>query len=56
MPDYEDMILARQEAIEIMEDACVGDCDHCPFRSRLPGDIDRIDREPRYYCSLFDEV
>lgn len=29
---------------------CTGECDSCPHRKRVPGDIDRIDREPRYFC------
>ena len=34
---------------EIMTD-CTGECDSCPHRKRVPGDIDRIDREPQYFC------
>lgn len=29
---------------------CTGECDSCPHKKRVPGDIDRIDREPRYFC------
>lgn len=54
MPDYEDLILQKQEEIELLEEECSGECDHCMFRERVPGDTDRIDREPRYYCSLFE--
>lgn len=38
------------------EPECYGDCDYCPHRYIVPGTEDRIDREPRYYCSLFEEV
>lgn len=31
---------------------CPGECDGCRYKKRVPGDVDRIDREPRYYCSL----
>lgn len=27
--DYENLILERQEEIEILEDDCNGDCDYC---------------------------
>ena len=57
MHNYEDMILAKQEEIEIMEDAgCDGDCDYCEWRAVIPGTDERIDREPAYYCMLFDRV
>lgn len=58
MPNFEDMILARQEEIELREDCCslFGDCDECKYRRIVPGTDERIDREPKYYCSLFDEV
>ena len=29
---------------------CTGECDGCRHKKRVPGDIDRIDREPRYFC------
>lgn len=35
---------------------CIGDCDHCMYKMRVPYDDDRIDREPRYYCGLFDDM
>ena len=31
---------------------CPGECDGCRYKKRVPGDVDRIDREPMYYCSL----
>lgn len=34
---------------DMMSD-CTGECDSCPHRKRVPGDIDRIDREPAYFC------
>lgn len=55
MIDYEGMILARQEQIELMED-CNGDCDYCRFKRTVEGTDERIDREPAYYCGLFDET
>lgn len=55
MPDYEALILQYQELIEAGED-CSGDCDYCPFKYVVPGTDDRIDREPKYYCGLFDEL
>lgn len=39
-----------QDLAELMPDDCTGDCDSCPHRKRVPGDTDRIDREPRYFC------
>ena len=55
MIDYEGMILAKQEEIEIREDmGCDGECDHCPYKRTVPGTDERIDREPAYYCSLFE--
>ena len=53
--DYENMILQKQEEFEKMKENCTGDCDDCMFRKRVPGDLDRIDREPQYYCGLFTE-
>lgn len=35
MPDYEDMILARQEEREILEDECDGNCDYCKYASPI---------------------
>lgn len=29
---------------------CDGDCDECVMKMRVPGDTDRIDREPQYIC------
>lgn len=56
MIDYEGLILARQDFIQDAEDGdCNGDCDYCPFKKTVPGTDDRIDREPSYYCGLFDE-
>lgn len=64
MPDYEDMILARQEEIEILEDQCDGECDYCKYA--VPVQIGVYpDGEPRYAstglggeyykrCSLLD--
>lgn len=34
---------------------CPGECDGCRYKKRVPGDVDRIDREPRYYCGLIYE-
>lgn len=42
--------------LDALYDCCSGECDTCIFRKRVPGDPDRIDREPRYYCGLFEEV
>ena len=55
MPDYEDMILARQEEREILEDECSGECDYCPYR-KIVRYAERIDREPEYICGLFEEA
>lgn len=54
MPDWEEMILARQDERAILEDECSGDCDYCPYKGIRPGSGERIDREPDYYCTLFD--
>ena len=57
MPDYEEMILALQDDVRDAEDgACDGDCDYCRYRMTVPGSDERIDREPWYYCGLYDEV
>ena len=48
------MTRLSETLIEKMYD-CSGDCDTCPHRKRVPGDYDRIDREPRYYCD-YEEV
>lgn len=52
MPDYEDLILKRQEEREILEDECSGECEHCPY-GLIETDF-RIDREPEYICTLFN--
>ena len=54
MPDYEDLILQRQEEREILEDCCSGECDYCPYAAEVPGTGERIDREPEYICTLFN--
>lgn len=54
MPDYEGLILARQDLRDILEDECDYDCDYCPYK-RAIGPIDRIDREPVYTCGLREE-
>lgn len=55
MPDYEEMILARQDEREILEDECDCECEYCPYVRIVPGTDERIDREPSYYCGLCDE-
>lgn len=35
---------------------CNGECDYCSHRRTVPGTDERIDREPSYYCSLFEET
>lgn len=55
MIDYESLILQHQEELEILEDACSGDCDYCPYKRTVPGTDFRIDREPAYRCGLFSE-
>ena len=55
MPDYEALILAKQEEIEAGEE-CSGDCDYCYWKTVVPGTDERIDREPAYYCRLFDDI
>lgn len=35
---------------------CTGECDYCGHRRTVPGTDERIDREPSYYCSLFEET
>lgn len=42
MPDYEDMILARQEAAEISED-CDGACFGCPLKQDCYRYLDFMD-------------
>ena len=51
MPDYEDMILARQEEIENLLDYCDGECERCaysePVRLSQP-----LNGEWLYRCTL----
>lgn len=54
MPDYEDLILKRQEEREILEDQCDYECDYCPYK-RAVAFTERIDREPLYICGLYDK-
>ena len=35
---------------------CSGECDYCMYKSIVPGTDERIDREPRYYCSLYEKM
>ena len=56
MPDYEDLILQKQEEIEALEEECSGDCDYCRYKYIVPGTDERIDREPSYYCGLSDDM
>lgn len=50
MPDYEDMILRRQEEIEYMEN-CDGECERCNFVVRhYPNSFD----DPYFTC-LYDD-
>lgn len=42
------------EEIEIL-DLCSGDCDYCYWKRTVPGTDERIDREPSYYCALFEK-
>lgn len=37
-------------------DECTGDCDYCRYKYTVPGTDERIDREPSYYCGLFDRM
>ena len=55
---YGEASLAARIIIDIsaLNGTCDGECEHCSFRRRVPGDIDRIDCEPRYYCSLVEEI
>ena len=42
------------ETSDERNDECTGECDSCPYKTRVPGDYDRIDREPRYFCKLYE--
>ena len=57
MPDWEEMILARQDEREILEDECNGDCDYCPYKGIRPQregwSVKEFAHED-YYCTLFD--
>lgn len=35
---------------------CTGDCDYCRHKRTVPGTDERIDREPSYYCALWEEA
>lgn len=35
---------------------CNGDCDYCIYKSIVPGTDERIDREPKYFCSLYEKM
>jgi len=50
MPESE-----KHEEIKALE-KCTGDCDYCRYKYIVPGTDERIDREPRYYCGLFDDI
>jgi len=57
MPDWEGMILARQDERAILEDECNGNCELCPYKGIRPP-WHRV-TEPEefpddYYCTLFD--
>ena len=54
MTDYEGLILSMQDERDILEDQCDGECDYCRYRMTVPGTDERIDREPTYYCGLFE--
>ena len=43
------------DSIKIREE-CSGDCDQCYWKTVVPGTDERIDREPAYYCRLFDDI
>lgn len=55
MPDYEEMILARQDERDILEDECNYECEYCPWARTVPVTESRIDLEPRWYCGLFED-
>lgn len=48
MPDYEDMILARQEELEMLLDDCDGECADCRYAREMPTQY--FYEEPRYMC------
>ena len=56
MPDFEDMILARQEERDILEDECNGECEQCPYCELVPDfrgwSIPEFTKEPVYRCAL----
>ena len=31
LTDYEELILLKQDIMQLAEDECCGDCDRCPF-------------------------
>lgn len=47
MPDYEAMILARQEEIENLLDQCDGECERCKYAAPIQIGV-YPDGEPRY--------
>lgn len=54
MPDYEAMILARQEEIENLLDYCDGECERCAYRE--PVRLSQpINGEWLYRCTLTEE-
>lgn len=34
---------------------CSGECDYCKWKKIISGTDERIDREPQYYCGLFQK-
>lgn len=53
--DYEDAILARQEEVEILEDECDGDCDHCNYARSITRTDEKWGYESRLICMLVPE-
>ena len=49
-----ELISAKKE--ELNSDTCSGECDYCMYKSIVPGTDERIDREPRYFCSLYEKI
>lgn len=50
-PDYEALILERQETLEILEDQCDYRCEKCILR--IP--VKQVGREWLYRCGLNDD-
>lgn len=56
IPDIDSYLWVPYKFDVTNNEECTGDCDYCRYKYIVPGTDERIDREPRYYCGLFDDM